>query len=147
MIELYTDGACGKAGDGGWAWVLIEDGVEVLTWESGSEAPSTNQRCELIACIKGLEYLKWQHPDWSVRVVSDSAYLVNCFEQRWYDAWWHNGWRTSSNGEIKNGDLWLDLLSLWEQYPSEISWKHVRGHQGDKWNEFCDELAVKARTS
>ena len=89
-VEIYTDGACsGNPGPGGWGTVLLYRGHRREL--SGAEPHTTNQRMELTAAIEGLKALK--HPC-RVRLYSDSAYLVNAFNQKWLERWAKNGWLT-----------------------------------------------------
>jgi ribonuclease HI len=87
-IVMYTDGACsGNPGPGGWGAVLIEDGREIEL--SGGENPTTNQRMELTAPLEGLRSLAGRR---RVAIYSDSAYVIYCFRDRWYESWRKNGW-------------------------------------------------------
>jgi ribonuclease HI len=44
--------------------------------------------------------------------------------------------------DIPNADLWRQLHYLKEQFDTlDIRW--VKGHSGNKWNEFADELIEK----
>ena len=54
-IKIYTDGACvGNPGPGGWAAIiLLKNGKKELF---GGEKLTTNNRMELTAAIKALEY-------------------------------------------------------------------------------------------
>src|SRR5690606_34027244 len=75
---VYTDGAClGNPGKGGWAW-LVPDGP----YASGAEQHTTNQRMELTAVLEALKTVEGP-----VEVISDSAYVVNCFRDRWWEGW------------------------------------------------------------
>jgi ribonuclease HI len=140
QVELITDGACGKKGDGGWAFVVYDGNDFDAQW--GSAQSTTNQRMELKAALEGLRYTSLRYPQASVQVVSDSAYLVNCFKEQWYRKWMISGWRTSSGKDVKNTDLWVELLKLWSP---RVSFTHVRGHAGHELNELADQLAVEAR--
>lgn len=71
-VDLFTDGACKKTGEGGWAFVLRATSGKELE-SSGGATGTTSQRMELQAALSGLERL--QCPC-SVRLVSDSQYLV-----------------------------------------------------------------------
>ena len=54
-IEVFTDGACrGNPGVGGWGVLLIIDGEEITFF--GGELDTTNNRMELKAAIKALEF-------------------------------------------------------------------------------------------
>ena len=57
MVEVWTDGSClGNPGKGGWAFLAK---TENNTFESsGGEKFTTNNKMELTAVIKALEYLK-----------------------------------------------------------------------------------------
>lgn len=134
-VKVYTDGAClGNPGPGGWAAILLynEHRKEI----SGGEECTTNQRMELLAAIKALEALKFPC---RVELYSDSAYLVNAFEQGWLDRWQGNGWRTRARTEVENRDLWERLLELARVH--EVRFVKVRGHADDELNNRCDRLA------
>lgn len=74
-------------------------------------------------------------------VVSDSAYIVECINERWYERWWKNGWIASSGKPVANQDLWGELLQLSVlQQTVPVTFVHVRGHNGHPANELCDEL-------
>lgn len=56
-VTIYTDGACsGNPGVGGWAAILIFNGVEKEI--SGYDKQTTNNRMELFAVIQALRALK-----------------------------------------------------------------------------------------
>ncbi len=56
-IVIYTDGSClGNPGKGGWAAVIINEGIEEVIF--GSEKESTNNRMELTAAINALLKIK-----------------------------------------------------------------------------------------
>jgi ribonuclease HI len=103
---------------------------------SGGEAPTTNQRMELRAAIAALMALK---QPCQVLLHSDSAYLVNAFNQRWLDNWQRNGWLNSKKQAVENQDLWRELLRLAAIH--QVQWRKVKGHAGNELNERCDQLA------
>ena len=54
-IKIYTDGACvGNPGPGGWAAVILSEDKKKELF--GGEKLTTNNRMELTAAIKALEY-------------------------------------------------------------------------------------------
>lgn len=137
-VTIYTDGACsGNPGPGGWAAILFYG--EHMKEISGGEKETTNQRMELQAAIEGLRALK---EPCKVKLYSDSAYLVNCFQQQWYRNWLKNGWKNSKGKQVENKELWQQLLDLSEIH--QVEFIKVKGHADDKWNNRCDELAVAA---
>ena len=140
-VILYTDGACsGNPGPGGWAALIIDGGEERVV--SGAETDTTNQRMELRAAIEGLAALSGCR---LVRLHSDSAYVVNCFRDRWWERWEQAGWLRAGRQPIANRDLWERLLA--EARRHQVTWVKVAGHAGDPLNERVDRLARAAITS
>ena len=140
-ITVYTDGACsGNPGPGGWAAIITEDGTERIV--SGAESRTTNQRMELTAAIEGLAAIPGRR---RVHVHTDSAYVMNCFEQRWWDRWEKNGWLGAGKKPVTNRDLWERLLAQVRRH--DVVWHKVRGHSGDVMNDRVDALARGAIAS
>ncbi|OLC17707.1 MAG: ribonuclease HI [Candidatus Rokubacteria bacterium 13_1_40CM_69_27] len=138
---VYTDGACaGNPGPGGWAAIII-DGDDERT-VSGAEPKTTNQRMELTAAIEGLAAIPGRR---RVRLHSDSAYLVNCFHDRWWERWERNGWIGTDKKPVVNRDLWERLLAQTRRH--DVVWVKVAGHSGDALNERVDRLARQAIAS
>jgi ribonuclease HI len=134
MIEIYTDGS----GKGGWgAVILYSDGHNEEI--GGRISNPTNNRAEMMAIIKSLEYLR--NPTEKIRIYSDSAYVVNCFQQKWYKKWEHNGWKTSTGSDVKNRDLWIILIDLIAHYKCEIV--KVAGHSNITYNIRADAIATE----
>jgi len=122
-IVIHTDGACkGNPGQGGWGAVIEQNGDQIRL--SGGEPQTTNNRMEMTAVIKGLEAV-----DRSAKVLisSDSTYVVNTMTK---------GWKRKANH-----DLWERLDALVQS--RDVSWRWVRGHNGDLGNELADLLATK----
>jgi len=135
-VTIYTDGACsGNPGPGGWAAILMAGGAKKEL--SGGEKDTTNNRMELMAVIEGLNALK---RPCKVDIYSDSAYVVNAFEQNWIDNWIRNGWKNSAKAEVANSDLWKRLLELTSTH--NVTFHKVKGHADNEFNNRCDELAV-----
>ena len=82
----------------------------------------------------------------TVHIYSDSTYVVNCFNDRWYEGWLKRGWKNSQKKPVANKDLWEALLD--EALPridqGELKFFWVKGHSGDMMNDRADELAVAA---
>ena len=137
-VIIYTDGACsGNPGPGGWAAVLIYGNKEREM--SGAKNDTTNNIMEMTAVIQALKALK--HPC-EVELYSDSAYVVNAFEQGWLDNWIKNGWKTADKKPVKNDDLWKELYKLTEIH--KVTFNKVKGHSDVEYNNRCDELAREA---
>lgn len=138
-VEIYTDGACsGNPGPGGWGAILRYGEHEKEL--SGGEAHTTNNRMELTAVIKALEALKYPC---SVKLTTDSKYVVDGITKNWAKSWKRRGWKKSDGKPALNPDLWKRLLELLEIHDVEFNW--IKGHAGHPENERCDRLAVKER--
>lgn len=137
-VRIYTDGACsGNPGPGGWGAVLIYgDRKKEL---SGGEPETTNNRMELRGVIMALSALR--EPCY-VDLYTDSQYIVNAVNRGWISAWQKRGWRRKT-GEVKNLDLWKQLLPLLDKHNVTFNW--VKGHAENEYNNRCDELAVAER--
>ena len=135
-IEIFTDGACsGNPGAGGYGVILrYKDNTKEL---SGGEAHTTNNRMELTAVITGLSALK---EPCTVKLYSDSKYIIDAVTKGWAKKWQSNNWIKSDKKPALNSDLWEKLLSLLEVHKVEFIW--VKGHAGHPENERCDQLAV-----
>lgn len=135
-VIIYTDGACsGNPGPGGWGAILMYREVKLEL--SGYEAHTTNNRMELMAPIQALSRLK---EPCAVKVYSDSAYLVNAFNQRWLDNWQKRNWIKADKKPVENRDLWEKLLEYTGIH--SIQWIKVKGHSTNAYNNRCDELAT-----
>lgn len=144
-LEIYTDGSCKSLGQnmkfGGWAFIATRDGKEIYE-AAGGERDTTNQRMELDAIRRALEYASQnRRPNEKVIIYSDSAYAINCYLQEWYVNWQANGWRTQSKKEVSNQDLWRDIIPYFDDFWYDF--QKVEGHNGVYWNETCDKLAQK----
>ena len=136
---VYTDGACsGNPGPGGWAWAVSPDGEP---HDSGGESPTTNQRMELLAVLQALRTLSASAGP--IEVVSDSQYVVKCFNEAWWEGWLRRGWKNSQRQPVANRDLWEPLIALVRER-GDITFRWVRGHTGEQMNERVDALAVAA---
>lgn len=137
-VIIYTDGACsGNPGPGGWGAILMinENKKEI----SGGNKNTTNNVMELTAVIEALKLLK---RPCNVNLYSDSAYVVNAFLQNWILGWIKNGWKNSNKEDVKNKELWQELISLTKVH--NVTFHKVKGHAYNKYNNRCDELARNA---
>ena len=143
-IIIYTDGACvGNPGPGGWAAiVLLENEKKELF---GGERLTTNNRMELIAAIKGLEYcVKQEEKQPSlkhIRIFTDSTYVKEGITV-WINNWEKNNWKTGDKKNVKNVDLWKKLKELIQS--NQVEWNWVKGHSEDPMNDLADKLAKEA---
>ncbi len=137
-VTIYTDGACsGNPGVGGWSAILIYNQAKREIY--GYDKHTTNNRMELFAIIQALRCLK---EPCECAVCTDSAYVSDAFNKDWITQWQLKNWRTASNKEVKNIDLWQSLLSLLEIH--KVTFVKVKGHANVELNERCDYLARNA---
>lgn len=167
LVNIYTDGACsGNQNDeniGGWGAVLEFSGKEKELF--GGEVNTTNNKMELTALLNALKVLK--EDGLSLRIFSDSSYLVNCFKQGWHLKWQQNGWKTSKKDPVENKEIWEELIELLSHHsasfylvkghvsnPGEAEYKKFCSHNGTEfsfeefakiieYNNRCDGLANK----
>lgn len=137
-VTIYTDGACsGNPGPGGWGAILMyQDHKKEI---SGAKKDTTNNVMELTAALEGLKLLKFPC---DVELYSDSAYLVNGFNQKWIINWQKNNWKTASKEPVKNKEIWQELFEMTKIH--QIKFKKVKGHSDNEFNNRCDELARNA---
>ena len=140
-VIIYTDGgASPNPGRGGWAAILYSPAHNAEREIYGAEHDTTNNRMELTAAIKALEALK---TSCEVDLHTDSAYLQNAFVKGWLKNWQRKNWKTSSNSDVLNRDLWEKLIQLTKIH--NVQWHWVKGHAEDERNNRCDELVRRAR--
>ena len=137
-VIIYTDGACsGNPGPGGWGTILMYEGNKKEI--SGGNLDTTNNVMEMTAVIEGLKMLKYPC---EVEIYSDSAYVVNAFNQHWIDGWKKKGWKNSSKEDVKNRELWEEMDRLIQNH--NVTFIKVKGHSDNEYNNRCDELARNA---
>ena len=129
---IYTDGACsGNPGPGGWAWVIPGG-----RYRSGAERHTTNQRMELAAALDAVRTVEG-----ALEIVSDSTYVVNCFRNRWWEAWLRRDWANSKGKPVANRDLWEPLIEMYRARPIGF---RLAGPEDDQWTGATGWLATEA---
>lgn len=111
---------------GAFAYVILQDGVLLHKYAEKIEH-ETNNRAEIKAILYGVKAL----PNNSeVEVFSDSQYALGVLSGR-YKA-------------KKNPDLVEEYKRMVVGKGIKASYTWVRGHNGNKWNELCDQLCNEA---
>lgn len=127
MIKCYVDGAYSSLrNQGGWAFVVLKDDFKIHS-EFFPEKDTTNNRMEIQAVIEACKWAK-KYSVTELEIVSDSMYVIGTMTMEWK--------------RKKNNDLWEIMDNVTKDL--SITWTHVKGHSGDKYNELCDSLAVEA---
>lgn len=147
-IKIYTDGACsGNPGKGGWGFAII-DNDEIKHSKNGFEDLTTNNKMELSAVIKGIEFILSKYNDSKhMTIYTDSAYTMNAMKD-WAHGWKKRGWTKSNGKPIENPELIKHLYHLCFEKNIKIDWVKVKAHQKpgtkyyDKFNDYVDQLAT-----
>lgn len=130
----YTDGAYSSVRDqGGIGILFLKDGKEVLRYSNMYKGTSNNQM-ELGAIIIALRMIKGKID--SLTIYTDSQYCIGCATL---------GWKRK-----KNKIMWAEFDKQYKrvkQLCPNIQFIHVKGHNGEKYNEIVDKLAVAASQS
>lgn len=130
----YTDGAYSSVRDqGGIGILFLKDGKEVLRYSNMYKGTSNNQM-ELGALIIALRMIKGKID--SLTIYTDSQYCIGCATL---------GWKRK-----KNKIMWAEFDKQYKrvkQLCPNIQFVHVKGHNGEKYNEIVDKLAVAASQS
>src|SRR5690349_20559844 len=117
MITIFTDGSSrGNPGPGGWGVIIVsENEVQEI---GGRETQTTNNRMELMACIKALENIAGE----KITLYTDSEYVLKGMTV-WVHNWQKKNWKTAAKKPVLNKDLWQKLIEVSEG--KDISWKLV----------------------
>lgn len=146
IITIYTDGSCKwmrskKRTHGGWAFIVLADpeGDESNVYRAGHcPPPQTNQTMELMAVLNALRYVKEfrlrSHP---IVIRTDSMYVINGMTSQFRH-------HVAGGMKAPNSEIWL-LLHRHAERCKRLAFRHVKGHSGNVWNEYCDRMASKAR--
>lgn len=138
--NVYTDGSCTKSRSG-WGFVVAsENNVELYSSSGKMPTGTTNQACELMAAIQACRAILDDEPCATYNIYSDSAYLVNCYQDQWYKNWINNGWVNSKKEPVANKELWIQLIPFFNN--PNFNFIKVKGHAGNPFNEKADKLAT-----
>lgn len=136
-LMISIDGACRRNGKpdcvsaGGVFIQMINDQKGVILNDTLNlyEKPSTNQRGELMALLRALDYI------WSAKlptlVITDSEYVFNAMTKEWHNTWSNNNWIASSGEPVKNAEIWLQIHQAVEKCRNadiDITFYHIKGH-------------------
>lgn len=126
---VYTDGGCtfNPGGPGGYGCVIISTETGEIIELSQGFVSTTNNRMEIMAVLAAFQYIK----KGTIQLYADSMYVLNTLAGMY---------RVGANF-----DLWEQIFKAKKNIQIYPHW--VKGHNGDRYNERCDELAAIARES
>lgn len=155
-MDIFCDGACLRNGDrlfgsaGIGVYVLLENKPFAQVSERLEEdEPQTNQRAELQALKKALEYAVECPEEYDIRIFSDSEYAIKCITV-WASQWRRNNWmKKTENEEVMHKHLIEEAYFLWLSIQSRVTIEHVKSHtEKQDWksqgNKVADRLAVSS---
>lgn len=137
-ITAYTDGSCKGPKDEGGYWFVVLDSAENIIHEAGGYSKSTTaQEMEIRALADLIEWCgeNIEHRQ-SIKIYSDSKYGVNGFSS-WCKGWAKNDWKNSRKETVAHVDDWKRIWGSMRK--QEFHVKHVKAHNGNFWNEYCDK--------
>jgi ribonuclease HI len=117
-LKIYIDGSAlrNPGGAGGIAaWLEFPSDFnqdDKLLFQEGFQE-TTNNRMELLACIRAYEYVREQGATLRVQrvqIITDSKYVHDCSFRA--ENWKRNRWRNYDNRPIENSDLLEKLISI-----------------------------------
>lgn len=122
-----SNGSCGY---------IVVAGENIIHEYCEQHSDTTNNRMELTAIILAIEYANSVGN--SAVIHSDSMYAVDIINV-YMEEWRKNNWKKSSGGSVLNKDLILAIYFLINGDNSpKVVW--VKAHNGDKYNEYVDNL-------
>jgi len=126
-ILVYADGAYSSArNQGGWAFVVVKDEIKIHS-AFFPITGGTNNVAEIMAALEACLWCKSVGYT-EITMLCDSMYVIGAI--------------SLGNKRNKNKELLTELDKAVEGM--NITWSHVKGHEGNKYNELCDVLAVEA---
>ena len=135
-IIAYTDGSAVVSGEykgrGGFGVYFPDFYGKPKGIHIGYQHTKTG-RTEQLALLYALKAFRDESPEQiTLKVYSDSQYVVKSFTDKRLEKWISNGWQNSS-GNVKNRDLWEEILYELECRPFltlDMNW--IKAHQLDK---------------
>jgi ribonuclease HI len=133
-LVAHTDGACsGNPGPGGWGVVFSLGRAIVGEFNGGEPGKTTSNRMELTAAR---EAIRRAPPSSSLEIITDSRNVIG---------WLSDGWKRN-DPTIASLCREIDALRS-ERAAAQgaaVTFRYVRGHNGDPLNERADTLATGA---
>ena len=165
--KFYTDGGIDKVnGFGGLGIVHIYNDDEIEEHSIHIPEPVTNQVAEMMAVFTAIEIALEKGYE-NIEIYSDSAYIVNCYVDKWYKKWIKNGWKNNEGKDLSNKEIWLEILPFFKDFRKTcaemfnyfsreeleritskkltVTMIKVKGHSNDKFNNLADSLATKGK--
>ena len=138
-LSCYFDGgASGNPGDGGSAFYI----PSVVKYAFHPIGDKTNNWCEAFACLKLLEFLDFVgllKTDIPITIYGDSAYVINSINKGWIKKW------IKYNEYKRPNYYFFERIDKILSECNNVTFVHVKGHDGNEGNEIADKLTWDAR--
>lgn len=137
-MEIYVSGSCkNNPGNGGYAYLVVDELKNALYKNNGFELNTTNNRMELMSALFAINFIKNNYKDDFNILYSDSSYLVNCFNEKWIDKWQTNNWKTYDKKDVLNKDLWEKL----NESLKNVNIKFLKADRNNKYMKIVNSMA------
>lgn len=144
MNRIYTDGGFSQNRNvGAWAIVVIQDEKKIHE-DFSTYIDSTNNKMEMKAIYEAMLYAQ-KFPNRTFSIVTDSQYVLKSLTE-WMPGWIKNDWQTSTGKPVLNKPIWEMMYPLYLS-SKNIKFEWTRGHNGDLWNEYADDLCTACMNS
>jgi ribonuclease HI len=132
-IHVFTDGSCysNPGGASGCAAIAVfpdhlgRDNEQIVDFGC---AESNNNRMEMLACIRTLQWIR-QNAPWSavtrVQIVTDSGYVKENISRA--REWKKNDWKNRHGEPKDNWDLWKQLLAAYSKVGIVVHFEQTLG--------------------
>lgn len=144
VLKIYTDGGCQNNGYensyGGCGFVVTQNN-EFVCDSSKKFVDTTNNKMELQAMIEALTWCVQNNVKNPI-ICSDSQYCINgctIWKAKWVSNNMYKKTPKKPENRVLNSEIWLELYDLQAIVNPIFEW--VKGHSGNKWNDWVDRLA------
>lgn len=136
--SIYCDGSCAvhSTQQGRWAYVVVYNDENVVHEDGGTFQNTTNSEMEVNGLYNSLKYAIENLKGALVTIYCDSSYVVKGYNE-WCSGWKRKGWKKANNTPVMFTDKWMEIDKL-RSKNIKVEW--VKGHAGNKWNEYVDKL-------
>jgi ribonuclease HI len=127
VLTIHTDGASrGNPGAAAYAYVISRHGEEAVE-EAGCLGEMTNNQAEYTALVRALEHALELGAENGIHVYSDSELMVKQMR----------GEYRVKNEELRG--LYEQAKELADQFPGQVTFRHVRRGQNKRADALCNE--------
>lgn len=123
-IEIFTDGSFHpQTRIGAWVAILFIDNRKIVLSDTVTE--TTNNRMELTAVIKAIEFIRQKHQtDKPIHIISDSQYVIGLIGRQ--EKFIRLNFKTVNGKDIRNIDLVKHFLKL--AHETNIYFTKIKAH-------------------